>query len=84
LTPGQFTSLGRVFATAFDRDGVRLNVGVNGFTGRRIGRGADARIYSLWVQYPKSCSGLVQGLRGEVVVVSRWAYALLLAAAGAG
>jgi len=49
----QFTSLGRVFATAFDRDGVKLNLGVNGFTGRdtgtftgrRTGRGADAQIY---------------------------------------
>jgi len=49
----QFTSLGRVFATAFDRDGVKLNLGVNGytgrdtgtFTGRRTGRGADAQLY---------------------------------------
>jgi hypothetical protein len=48
----QFTSLGRVFATAFDRDGVKLNLGVDGFTGRdtgsftgrRTGRGVDAQL----------------------------------------
>ncbi|MBI5380265.1 MAG: hypothetical protein HZA31_00030 [Opitutae bacterium] len=49
----QMTYIGRVYATAFDQQGVKLNVGVNGFTGydtgaftgHRTGRGADAQLY---------------------------------------
>jgi phosphate-selective porin len=49
----QFTSVGRVYATAFDRQGVKVNVGINGFagydtgtfTGHRTGNGVDAQFY---------------------------------------
>lgn len=49
----QFTPIARLYGTAFDHNGVKLNLGINGFTGydtgsftgHRTGRGVDAQVY---------------------------------------